>query len=48
MTPGRNVERMLIMENLHSEEIEQMMNNIRKGEKIIQQEEQTYKIEQES
>ena len=36
MTPGKNVEPMLTMENLDSEEIEQMMNNLRKGEKIIQ------------
>ena len=36
MTPGKNVEAMLTMENLDSEEIEQMMNNLRKGEKIIQ------------
>ena len=36
MTPGENVEPMLTMENLDSEEIEQMMNNLRKGEKIIQ------------
>ena len=43
MTPGKNVEPMLTMENLDSEEIEQMMNNLRKGEKIIQQEEQIYK-----
>ena len=43
MTPGKNVEAMLTMENLDSEEIEQMMNNLRKGEKIIQQEEQIYK-----
>ena len=35
MTPGKIVEPMLIMENLDSEEIEQMMNNLRKGEKII-------------
>ena len=35
MTPGKNVEPMLTMENLDSEEIEQMMNNLRKGEKII-------------
>lgn len=35
MTPGKIVETMLIMENLDSEEIEQMMNNLRKGEKII-------------
>ena len=36
MTPGKIVETMLIMENLDSEEIEQMMKNLRKGEKIIQ------------
>ena len=35
MTPGKIVEPMLIMENLDSEEIEQMMNNLRKGEEII-------------
>ena len=29
------------MENLNKEEIEQMINKIRKGEKIIQQEKQT-------
>ena len=36
MAPGKNVEPMPIMENLDSEEIEQMMKNRRKGEKIIQ------------
>ena len=36
MTPGKNVEPMPIMENLDSEEIEQMMKNLEKGEKIIQ------------
>ena len=35
MTPERNVELVLIMENLDSEEIEQMINRIRIGEKII-------------
>ena len=35
MTPERNVELVLIMENLDSEEIEQMINKIRIGEKII-------------
>ena len=44
MTPERNVELVLIMENLDSEEIEQMINRIRIGEKIIQQEKQTDKI----
>ena len=48
MTPERNVEPTLIMENLDNEEIEQMINKIRKGEKIIQQEKQTDKIEQEN
>ena len=48
MTPERNVEPMLIRENLDNEEIEQMINKIRKGEKIIQQEKQTDKIEQEN
>ena len=33
MTPEINVEPVLIMENLDNEEIEQMINNIRKGEK---------------
>ena len=36
------------MENLDNEEIEQMINKNRKGEKIIQQEEQTYKIDKEN
>ena len=35
------------MENLDNEEIEQIINKIKKGEKIIQQEKQTDKIEQE-
>ena len=48
MTPERNVEPTLITENLDNEEIEQMINKIRKGEKIIQQEKQTDKIEQEN
>ena len=48
MTPERNVEPMLITETLDNEEIEQMINKIRKGEKIIQQEKQTDKIEQEN
>ena len=48
MTPERNVEPMLIRENLDNEEIEQMINKIRKGEKIIQQEKQTDKIEPEN
>ena len=33
MTPERNVEPTLITENLDNEEIEQMINKIRKGEK---------------
>ena len=48
MTPEKNVEPVLIIENLDNEEIEQMVNKIRKEEKIIQQEEQTDKIEQEN
>ena len=48
MTPERNFEPMLITENLDNEEIEQMINKIRKGEKIIQQEKQTDKTEQEN
>ena len=36
------------MENLDNEEIEQIINKIRKGERIIQQEKQTDKIEQEN
>ena len=48
MTPERNAESVLIMENLENEEIEQMINKNRKGEKIIQQEEQTYKIDKEN
>ena len=47
MTPERNVELVLIMENLDNEEIEKTINKIRKGEKIIQQEEQRDKVEQE-
>ena len=47
MTPERNVELVLIMENLDNEEIEQIINRIRIGEKIIQQEKQTDKVEQE-
>ena len=38
MTPERNVEPLPIMENLDNEEIEQMVNKIREGMKIIQQE----------
>ena len=38
MTPERNVEPVPIMENLDNEEIEQMVNKIREGMKIIQQE----------
>ena len=37
MIPERNVEPVLTMENIGNEEIEQMINIIRKGEKIIQQ-----------
>ena len=48
MTPEKNVEPVLIIENLDNEEIEQMVNKIGKEEKIIQQEEQTDKIEQEN
>ena len=35
MIPGRNVEPVLIIGNLDNEEIEQMINNIKKVEKII-------------
>ena len=38
MTPERNVEPVPIMENLCNEEIEQRVNKIREGMKIIQQE----------
>ena len=48
MTPEKNVEPVLIIENLDNEEIEQMVNKIRKEEKIIQQEKQTDKIKQEN
>ena len=46
ITPERNVYPVLIMENLDNEEIEQIINKIRKGEKKIQQKEQTDKTEQ--
>ena len=36
------------MENLDNEEIEQMINKIRKREKIVQQEKQADKFEQEN
>ena len=48
MTPRRNIEPVLIIENLDNEEIKQMINNIRKRENIIQQEDQIDKIEQEN
>ena len=48
MTPRRNIETVLMIENLDSEEIKQMINNIRKRENIIQQEDQIGKIEQEN
>ena len=48
MTPGIYVEPVLIMESLDNEDIEQVINKIRKEEKIIQQDEQTDKIEQEN
>ena len=48
MAPERNAEPVLIMENLDNEEIEQMINKIRKGEKIIPKEKQADKIEQEN
>ena len=35
MIPGRNVEPVLIIGNLDNEEIEQMINKIKKVEKII-------------
>ena len=41
MTTERHDEPVLIMENFDNEKIEQMINKIRKGEKIIQQEKQT-------
>ena len=41
MTTERHDEPVLIMENADNEKIEQMINKIRKGEKIIQQEKQT-------
>ena len=48
MTPRRNIEPVLMIENLDSEEIKQMINKIRKRENIIQQEDQIDKIEQEN
>lgn len=45
MTQEINAEPVLIMENLENEEIQQMINKIRKIEKIIQQEKQKDKIE---
>ena len=48
MTPGIYVEAVLIMESLDNDDIEQVINKIRKEEKIIQQDEQTDKIEQEN
>ena len=44
--PERNVEPVISVENLDNEEIEEMVNRIRNGENIIQQEEQADKIEQ--
>lgn len=44
MIRERNAEPVLIMENLENEEIQQMVNKIRKIEKIIQQEKQKGKI----
>ena len=44
--PERNVEPGIRVENLDNEEIEEMINRIRNGENIIQQEEQADKIEQ--
>lgn len=44
MIREKNAEPVLIMENLENEEIQQMVNKIRKIEKIIQQEKQKDKI----
>ena len=44
MIPERNVEPVLTMENLDNEEIEQMINIIRKGDKIIQQDNKQTKL----
>ena len=44
--PERNVEPVIRVENLDNEEIEEMINRIRNGENILQQEEQADKIEQ--
>ena len=48
MTSERNLERVMIIENLDSDEIEQMLNKIRTGEKIMQKEEHIGKIEHEN
>ena len=48
MIPESNVETVLIMENLDNKEIEQMINKIRKREKIVQWEKQADKFEQEN
>lgn len=45
MTAERNVEPVLIMENLDNREIEHMKNKIRKREKVIQQKGETEKTE---
>ena len=45
MTPERNFEAVLIMENLDNREIEHMINKIRKGEKVIQQKGEAEKTE---
>ena len=45
MTPERNFEAVLIMENLDNREIGHMINKIRKGEKVIQQKGETEKTE---
>ena len=46
MRPERKVKPVIRVENLDNEEIEEMINRIRNGENIIQQEEQADKIEQ--
>lgn len=48
MTSERNLEPVMIIENLDSDEIEQMLNKIRTGEKVMQKEEQIGKIEHEN
>ena len=48
MIPEINAQSVLIMENLDNEHIEQMINKISKGQKIIQQEKQKDKIDQEN